>query len=89
LDSGFIILPLATSQPGTTPTPSGEQPSATSRAIEGEQRPATGINKSAQYHARRRFRSPTEIKLPFTADRDQLLDAWNIGGEASPTWQAS
>ena len=88
-DSGFTFCHLQVSSRGRKPTRSGEQPSPTSREWKANNGLRQGVSNSAHYHARRRFRSPTEIKLPFTADRDQLLDAWNIGGEASPTWQAS
>jgi hypothetical protein len=77
LDSGFIMLPTAIPQAVPTPTPGGMQGSPTSGPV-AQPEPATGgATPQPVTGSTSPSGAQTEIQLTFSADRDQLFNAWN------------
>ena len=93
LDSGFVMLPLAIREPAPATTPAGAQPDATPTPD-----PTPGGTPSTPSPDPQSGGTPalqTQVELTFSADRNQLFNAWNaianladLAGEVTVTVKA-
>ena len=76
LETGFIILPQAISQlaAGAPPTADTATAATPSGDVQHDSIPAGGTCEPASQHATAMQR---EVTITFTADRDQIFNAWN------------